>query len=121
MKVRVDRVCARDLVIHAVKEILLIPLVVNSVKLRRIEESAGIQTIGCDEVAPLLSSIRQAEAAADRTEATVRREDATRRLCYTEPRSSRYLNHQACFVAVLRWRTSRYRLNRLDRIQRNLV
>ena len=56
-KIEVDGVRGGELVVDAVKEILLVALVVDRVELRRIEEAAGVHHVGGDEVAGLLRSV----------------------------------------------------------------
>ena len=54
-------VAGGDLIIHAVENILFVALVVNDGKLRRIEEAAAVQSIGRNEVSPVLASVAEVD------------------------------------------------------------
>ena len=49
---RIDR---SEVIVHAVKDILLIALVMEDRELRGIEKAAGVQAVSLDEIPPLLA------------------------------------------------------------------
>ena len=57
-----DRVGRREGVVHAIKDVLLIALVMEDRKFRRIEKPSGIQPVGFNKVPPVFAAIRQIEA-----------------------------------------------------------
>src|ERR1700730_6319009 len=68
-EVHVNRVSARNLVVHTIKQILLIALVVERVQFRRIQESAGVQSACGDEIPPFLPAEGDVETAGHRSKA----------------------------------------------------
>ena len=71
-----DRIGVRETVIDAIKEILLVALVMEDSELRRIEEAAGIEAVSLDEVAPVFAAIRKIEPAGAGAERSIRSVDA---------------------------------------------
>src|SRR5712692_3509076 len=88
-----------ELVVHAVKHVLLVAFRVHHLELRRIEEPAGVQPARGDVVAPLASAESDVEAASHRAKRTVGSRDAACWLSNTKTRARRDLDHQARFVA----------------------
>src|SRR5579859_7905413 len=93
----------------------------DRVKLWRVQESAGIQAIGRDEVAPFLAPVGELKTTGRGAKAAVRGRNCSRGLRCAETRPRGDLNHQAGFVAILRRWPARDDFERLNRIQRNLV
>ena len=121
VQIQPHRVFRRELVIHPVKKILLVALIVEDDKLRRIQEPPRIQPVQLKEISPVLAAVRQVETAIHSPERSVRSRKTPRRLRHTLPRPRRHLDHQRCLAAILRRRRARNHLQRLDRIRRNLV
>jgi hypothetical protein len=78
-RIEVDGVCLARLIIHAVKNVLLVSLVVHHIRLRRIKKSACLQTTGGDEIAPLLTTERYVETRRRRAKTSIRRAHTARR------------------------------------------
>ena len=76
VQVEMDGVGRREGVVHAVEDILLVALVVEDGELRRIEKSAGVETVSLDEITPVLVAIGEIEAATCRAEGAIGGEDA---------------------------------------------
>src|SRR5579864_2256834 len=56
-KIHVDRIRTCDLIIHAIEQVLLISSIVQHGDFWPIQESATVQAVHSDEVAPLLSPV----------------------------------------------------------------
>ena len=63
-QVEVNGVRSRELVVHAVEQVLLITLGVHYSKLRRIKKPARVQAARGNEIPPLLPSVTKFETAA---------------------------------------------------------
>ena len=70
-------------------------------ELRRIEKASGIQAVGLDEVAPVLSAIGQIEAARGRPEGAIGAADAAGGLGDALSGARGGHNHQAGLAAIL--------------------
>ena len=112
---------AGKLIIHAVEEVLLVSLVVHHDEFRRIEEAAGIQAVGGDEISPVLAAVAEVEAHIGVPKAAVFGGQAAVRRGHSLAGARGYVDDQACLAAVLGRRRAGNHLHRLDRIQRNLV
>ncbi len=102
---------AACLVIHAVEQIFLIAPIVDGLKFGGIEEAAGVQAVGGDEISPLLVSDGEIESANYGAEAAVGAVHAAGWLAGSEARLRCNFDHQAGLVAELCGRSSR---NRFD-------
>src|SRR5581483_8332055 len=96
-----NRVVGRDLVVYSIKHILLIPLGMEDLELRRIEKSACIQSVEFEEVAPVLAAVAKIDGSSRGSKRTVRRADVADGFCLAHAGPGRHINHQARFVAVL--------------------
>jgi len=56
VQVEVDRVGRSKHIVDTIEDVLLVALVMKDLELRRIEEAAGIHTVGFNEVSPLLAA-----------------------------------------------------------------
>ena len=63
LKIEVEGVPVGRLEIHPVEYVLLVAVIVKNLKLRTIQETAGVKTVGGDEISPFFSSIGKIEAA----------------------------------------------------------
>ena len=61
VQVQVDRIHRGELIVHPIKDVLLVPLVVEDDELRRIQKSAGIQSVEFEEVAPVFAAVAKIE------------------------------------------------------------
>ena len=101
VEIEVDGIGRRQGVIDAVEDILLVALVVEDSELGRIEKAAGVEAVGFDEVAPLLSAIGEVESAGGRAEGAIGGADASGGLCDSLARARGGDDDEAGFVAVL--------------------
>src|SRR5690348_2750465 len=99
-----NRIGTAELQIHAVEYVLLVALRMDDLEFRRIEETACIQAICGNEIAPLRTSKRHIEAHIIRTETSVRSSHASNRFRLSEPGTRRHLDNQAGLVAKFSWR-----------------
>ncbi len=90
-------------------------------KLGTIKEPAGVQTIDFDEVSPVLAAVGKIEASGRGAERPVGRSYASVRSSRALPRTGGYVDDEAGLSTIFGGRGSRNRLNRLDRIRRNLI
>ena len=60
-----NRIVGGELVVHAIEEVFFIALVVHHHEFRRIEEAAAVQTVGGNEIPPVLASIGKSAATLD--------------------------------------------------------
>ncbi len=75
VQVPMDRIGRGKAVVDAIKNVFLVTLVVEDGELRGIEKTAGIETVGLNEVAPALAAIGDVEAAICGPERTIGSED----------------------------------------------
>ena len=59
VEVDMNRIGGRELIIHAVKDVLFIALGVEDLEFRRVEKAAGIQSIEFEEIAPVLAAVAE--------------------------------------------------------------
>ena len=118
VQVQVHRIGWREAVVHAIEDVLLVALVVEDGKLRRIEKAAGVQAVGLDEVAPVLAAIGEVEAAGRRPEGAVGAVDVAGRLGDALPGARGGHNDQAGLVAVFGRRRAADDLDGLNRVGR---
>src|SRR2546426_5747256 len=105
--VQMNRIGTTKLQIHAVEHVLLITLGMNDLEFRWIEETARIQAVRRDEIAPLRSSKRYIEARIIRTETPVRSAYTSNRLRLAQARTRCHLDDQARLVSKFRGRRAR--------------
>src|ERR1035437_4463016 len=75
IQIQVTRVGRRHCVIDAVEDVLLVSLVVEDGELGGIEEAAGVEAVGLDEVTPLRTAIGQIKSGGGRSEGAIGRVD----------------------------------------------
>src|SRR6266403_5400171 len=114
-------VCTGKLQVHAVEDVLLVTFRMDDLKLRRIEETARIQAIRRDEIAPLQASKGHIEATIIRAKAPIRSSHTSNRFCLAEAGTRRYLDYQARLVTKFGGRSAGDYFQRLNRIDRDLV
>ena len=56
-----NRIGARELIIHAVEDVLFIALGVEDLEFRRIEKTAGVQAVEFEEIAPVLAAVAEVD------------------------------------------------------------
>ncbi len=103
-----------ELIVDPVKDILLVPFGVEDDEFGRIQESAGIQPVGFEEVSPVFAAIAKVDASGRGAKCSIGGSDVAGwfRQALTRPRGGH--DHQAGFSAVLRWRRAGYHLQRLN-------
>src|SRR5439155_4196448 len=107
--------------VHAIEYILFIAFGVYDCKLGWIEEPATVQSVGREEVSPLLASVAEVKASIGRAETSVR---STYRAMWggkALTRTGRDVDHNTCLLAEFSRRRTGDDLHRLDRIEGNLV
>src|SRR5260370_35978805 len=119
-QVQVQSIFLRDLKIQPVKPVFLITFGMNHLDFRWIQESPALQSVYGDEVPPFLSPIGKIEANVRGAKTSVGTVYSPRRFGHAEPGFRGYFDHQARFVAKLRWRCAGDHLQRLNRIGWNL-
>src|ERR1700685_2215935 len=62
-QIEIDGVHVGKLEIHPIENVLFVAVIVENLELRAIQEAAGVQAIGGDEVSPFFSAIGKIEAA----------------------------------------------------------
>src|SRR5215469_5383655 len=107
--------------IDAVEKVFFIALIVDGMQFRRVQKAAGVEPVHRKEVPPFLRTIGHPESAGYRAEAAVTGGEAPCRGLNPKTRTRSHLNHQTGLVAILGGRTSGNGLQRLNRIQRNLI
>ena len=107
--------------IYTVEQVLLVTLRVYDHEFRRIQESARVQPSNRDEVAPLCSAKAQIEACVGSPEAAVGSSHAAMRRRLALARTRRHVDYDTRLVAVFGGRCPGDDLQRLNRINRNLV
>src|SRR5216684_5404056 len=93
----------------------------DHLELRRIEESARVQAVCGDEIAPLLTSKRYVHASVRRPEAPIRSSQTANWFGLAEAGTRRYLDHQARLVTKFGGRSAGDHFQRLNRIDRDLI
>src|ERR1022692_1202053 len=80
LKIEMQRVRLRKLIVETVKQVLFVPLVVHHDELRWVKEAAAVESVDSDEVSPVLTAIgevhiqiRGAEGAVAGGDASMRR------------------------------------------------
>ena len=56
-----NRICLRDLEVHAIEQVLFVALVVKDGKFRRIEKASAVQSAGGNKIPPLLSAVPEVD------------------------------------------------------------
>ena len=121
MEVQTEGVVVSRFEIDAIKNILLIPAVMEYRELGRIEKATRLQSACRDEVPPLLTAIREIEANICSTECAIGGGHVTVRFRDAKPGTSIYNDDEACLVAILSRRRAFNDFNRLKSRNRNLV
>ena len=116
-----DGVRVGELKVQAIKYVLFVAFGVHDGKLRRIEESSTVQAVGRDEIPPFLAPVTKVKPCVGCAETPVGSGDLTMRRGKALSRAGGNVDHNARLLAEFgRWRTGND-LQRLDRIERNLV
>src|SRR4029077_14388610 len=104
LEVYVNGIRAGKHIVEAIKEILFVASIMDSMKFGGIQKSAGIQPIGGDEISILLVSGGEPESSGEEAEPAVRAVHAAGWLAGSEAGLRRNFDHQAGFVAIFgRW------------------
>ena len=111
-----QRVRRGKLIIHAIKDVLLISFIVEHHKLGRIEKTAGIEPIQFEKVSPVFSPISDIETSRRRPEGSVGTGEAAGGLGNSLAGARRHLDHQARLASILRRRRTRDDFHRLNRV-----
>src|SRR5882757_6039242 len=114
-------VCTGKLQVHAVEDVLLVTFRMDDLKLRRIEETARIQAIRRDKIPPLRASKGHIEASIIRAETPVRSSHTSNWFRLAEAGTRRHLDDQAGLVTKFSGRSPGDHLQRLNRIDRDLI
>ena len=96
-------------------------MIVQCLVFRAIQESARIQTVHRNEVAPVLPAIREIESRVGAAEGAIGCGHASMRLGVSESRPCSGHNHQTGFAAIFGWGSALYHFQRLYRIDRKLI
>ena len=110
-----------ELVIHAVKQILLVALVVRNLEFRGIKKAAVIQPAHGDEISPLGSAETQIEGNIRRSKTAVRGGETTLGSGHALAGAGCNVDHNAGLVAIFGRRRASDHFQGLDGIKRNLV
>src|SRR5262249_23007008 len=121
VQVEVNRILLRKLIVHAIKNILLVSFVVEDQKLRWIKKTARLQSACRNEVAPAVATIAKIKTCVGRSEGAKGAVDAARRLLHSLTGTSRNLDDETRFIPVFSGRGTVNHFKRLDRFCRNLV
>src|SRR5260370_27200358 len=121
VEIQMNRIVGCKAAVDAVKEVDFVTFVMEDGKLGTIKEPAGVQTIDFDEVSPVLAAVGKIEASGRGAERPVGRSYASVRSSRALPRTGGYVDDEAGLSTIFGGRGSRNRLNRLDRIRRNLI
>src|SRR5579872_209796 len=70
-QVQMNGVAGRDLIINTVEEVLDVSLVMHDRELGSIEETSAVRAIDGDEIAPVLSAVREVKRSVTRSEGTI--------------------------------------------------
>ena len=120
-QIHVDGVRVGELKVQAIEYVLFVTFGVYNSKLRWIEKPSAVQAVGRDEITPFLPSITEVKPCVGRAETAVRSGYLTMRRGKALSRAGGNVDHNARLLAEFgRWRTGND-LQRLDRIERNLV
>src|SRR5437867_10561779 len=93
----------------------------HDLEFRRIEETARVQTIRRNEIAPFRSSERHVKAPVRRPETAIRSSHTTNWFCLAKAGTRRHLNHQTRLVTKFGRRRSGDQLQRLNRIDWDMI
>ena len=115
------RVCVGKLQVHAVEYVLLVALGMHHLEFGWIEETAGIQRIRGDEIAPLRTAKPYVKATVRRAKAAVRGFHAAHRFCLAQAGTRRHLDDQTRLVTKFGGRSAGDDFQRLNRIDRDLI
>ena len=116
-----DGVRVGELKVQAIEYVLFVAFGVHDGKLRWIEEPSAVQAVGRDEIPPFLPSVTEVKPCVGRAETAVGSGDLPMRRGKPLSRAGGNVDHNARLLAEFgRWRTGND-LQRLDRIERNLV
>ena len=116
-----QRIGRGEVVINAIKEVLLVALVVKDRELRGIKKAAGVEAVGLNEIAPVLSSIRKIEAGRGRPKCAIGATDAASGLGDSLAGAGGGHDHQAGLAAILGRGRAADDLDGLNRVGGDLV
>src|SRR5256885_15949159 len=102
------RVCAGKLQVHAVEKVLFVALGMHHLEFWRIEETASIQRVRGDEIAPLRTAKRYVKATVRRAKAAVRGFHAAHRFCLAQAGTRRHLDDQTRLVTKFGGRSAEF-------------
>src|SRR2546423_5136051 len=115
------RVCAGKLQVHAVEKVLFVALGMHHLEFWGIEETAGVQRVRGDEIAPLRTAKRYVKATVGRAKAAVRGFHAAHRFCLAQAGTRRHLDDQTRLVTKFGGRSAGDDFPRLNRIRPELI
>ena len=116
-----NRIEIREVIVHAVEEILFVTLVMEDLKLRGIKKAPSVESINLDEIPPLLAAPGQIKAGRRRPESAIRAAHTAGRLGYSLSGARSSHNHQAGLATILGRRRAADDFDRLNRVSGNLV
>src|SRR5208337_4238408 len=96
-------------------------MIVQRLVFRPIQESACVQSVRRNEVAPVVAAVRKIESTVGTSKGAVRGRNASVWLGYTEARPRCCHNHKTGFAAIFGGRRTLNHLQRLYCIDRKLI
>src|SRR5580704_7734025 len=120
-QIHVNRVRLRELEVKPIEDIFLVPLVMHHRELWWIEEPAAVQSVGGDEVSPVLPAVSEIESEIGAAERAVGACDVPVRRGHALSGAGRDVDYDAGFVTEFSRRRSVDHLEGLDGVHRNLI